>query len=60
MAIQSYNNLYLPNLSENLGVMFEHAVDIGINPTIFGIHLSIPMLQNKLKKEIQSILPALH
>ena len=35
MAIQSYNNLYLPNLSENLGVMFEHAVDIGINPTIF-------------------------
>lgn len=35
MAIQSYNNLYLPNLSENLGVMFEHAVDIGINPIIF-------------------------
>ena len=35
MAIQSYNNLYLPNLSENLGIMFEHAVDIGINPTIF-------------------------
>ena len=35
MVIQSYNNLYLPNLSENLGVMFEHAVDIGINPTIF-------------------------
>ena len=35
MAIQSYNDLYLPNLSENLGVMFEHAVDIGINPIIF-------------------------
>ena len=35
MAIQSYNNLYLPNLSENLGIMFEHAVNIGINPTIF-------------------------
>lgn len=35
MAIQSYSNLYLPDLSENLGVMFEHAVDIGINPTIF-------------------------
>lgn len=35
MAIQSYSILYLPNLSENLGVMFEHAVDIGINPTIF-------------------------
>ena len=35
MVIQSYSNLYLPNLSENLGVMFEHAVDIGINPTIF-------------------------
>lgn len=51
MAIQSYNNLYLPNLSENLGVMFEHAVDIGINPTIFGIHLLIPMLQNKLKRK---------
>lgn len=33
--IQSYNNLYLPNLSENLGIMFEHAVNIGINPTIF-------------------------
>lgn len=35
MAIQSYNNLYLPIVSENLGVMFEHAVDIGINPIFF-------------------------
>ena len=35
MAIQTYSNLYLSSLSENLGVMFEHAVDIGINPTIF-------------------------
>lgn len=35
MAIQTYNDLYLPYVAENLGVMFEHAVDIGINPTIF-------------------------
>lgn len=35
MAIQSYNNSYLSYVAENLGVMFEHAVDIGINPTIF-------------------------
>ena len=35
MAIQTYNNLYLHYVAENLGVMFEHAVDIGINPTIF-------------------------
>lgn len=35
MAIQSYSNLYLPYLSDNLGVMFEHAVNIGINPNIF-------------------------
>ena len=35
MAIQSYSNLYLPNLSENLGVRFEHDVDIGIKHTIF-------------------------
>ena len=35
MAIQTYSNFYLSSLSENLGVMFEHAVDIGINPTIF-------------------------
>ena len=35
MAIQSYNDSYLHYVSENLGIMFEHAVDIGINPTIF-------------------------
>ena len=35
MAIQTYNDLYLHYIAENLGVMFEHAVDIGINPTIF-------------------------
>ena len=35
MAIHSYSNLYLPNLSENLGVMFEHATNAGINPTFF-------------------------
>lgn len=35
MAIQSYNNSYLPYVAENLGVMFEHSVDIGIDPTIF-------------------------
>ncbi len=35
MVIQSYSSLYLPYVAENLGVMFEHAVDIGINPVIF-------------------------
>ena len=35
MAIQTYNDLYLHYIAENLGVMFEHAVDISINPTIF-------------------------
>lgn len=35
MAIQSYNSSYLPYVAENLGVMFEHAVDIGIRPEIF-------------------------
>lgn len=35
MAIQSYNKIYLSNVSENLGIMFEHAVNIGINPIIF-------------------------
>ncbi len=35
MAIQSYSKLYLPNLSENLGIMFEHAVNSGIDPIIF-------------------------
>ena len=35
MVIQTYNDLYLHYVAENLGVMFEHAVDIGINPTIF-------------------------
>lgn len=35
MAIQSYNNSYLPYVAENLGVMFEHSVNIGIDPTIF-------------------------
>ncbi len=35
MAIPSYSVLYLPNLSENLGVMFECAVDSGISSTIF-------------------------
>ena len=29
MAIQTYNDLYLHYIAENLGVMFEHAVDIG-------------------------------
>ena len=35
MVIQSYNKSYLNYVSENLGVMFEHAADIGINPNIF-------------------------
>ena len=35
MAIQSYSETYLPYVAENLGVMFEHAVDIGIRPEIF-------------------------
>ncbi len=35
MAIRSYNNLYLPYVAENLGVMYEHAVDSGIDPIIF-------------------------
>lgn len=35
MVIQTYNKLYLPYVAENLGTMFEHAVSIGINPTIF-------------------------
>lgn len=35
MVIRSYNESYLPYVSENLGVMFEHAVDIGLNPVIF-------------------------
>lgn len=35
MAIQSYNNVYLPYVAENLGIMFEHATDNKINPIIF-------------------------
>ncbi len=35
MEIQSYSDLYLENVSENLGIMFEHAVNLGINPIIF-------------------------
>ena len=35
MAVQTYSDLYLHYVAENLGVMFEHAVNIGINPTIF-------------------------
>ena len=35
MAIQSYSISYLPYVSENLGIMFEHAVDMGENPIIF-------------------------
>ncbi len=35
MAIQSYNEFYLPYVSENLGTMFEHAIDSGKNPIIF-------------------------
>ena len=35
MEIQSYNVSYLPYVAENLGIMFEHAADIGINPIIF-------------------------
>lgn len=60
MAIQSYSNLYLPDLSENLGVMFEHAVDIGINPTIFWNTFVNSNVAKQIEKEIQSILPVLH
>ena len=35
MVIQSYNKSYLPYVAENLGVMFEHIVNLGENPTIF-------------------------
>ena len=35
MVIQSYNKSYLPYVAENIGIMFEHAVDIGFNPEIF-------------------------
>ena len=35
MAIQSYNKLYLSNLADSLGIMFEHAVNNGIDPIIF-------------------------
>lgn len=35
MEIKSYNSLYLPYVRENIGTMFEHAVDIGMNPIIF-------------------------
>lgn len=35
MEIKSYNRLYLPYVRENIGTMFEHIVDIGINPVIF-------------------------
>lgn len=35
MAIKSYNEFYLPYVSENLGTMFEHAIDSGKNPIIF-------------------------
>ena len=35
MEIKSYSNLYLPYVAENIGTMFEHAVDIGINPSVF-------------------------
>ena len=35
MEIQSYNASYLSSVAENLGIMFEHSVDIGINPIIF-------------------------
>lgn len=59
MAIQSYNNVYLPYVAENLGIMFEHATDNKINPIIFGIHSLIQMLLSKLKKEILNILLAL-
>ena len=35
MVIQSYNKSYLPYVAENIGVMFEHAVDMGLKPEIF-------------------------
>lgn len=35
MAIRSYNESYIPYVAENLGVMFEHAIDTGLNPIIF-------------------------
>ena len=35
MEIQTYNKLYLPNISETVGTMFEYATSSGLNPTIF-------------------------
>ena len=35
MEIKSYSKLYLVDVAENIGIMFEHAVDIGNNPLIF-------------------------
>lgn len=33
--IRSYDDSYLPYVSETLGVMFEHAVNVGTDPVIF-------------------------
>lgn len=35
MAIQSYKNSYVSYVAENIGTMFEHAVDSGLNYYIF-------------------------
>ena len=35
MEIKAYNDLYLPYVSESMGIMFEHAVNIGIDPKMF-------------------------
>ncbi len=35
MAIKSYSDVYVAGVAENLGTMFEHAVDNGYDPKIF-------------------------
>lgn len=35
MAIKSYSDVYVAGVAENLGTMFEHAVDNGLDPKIF-------------------------
>lgn len=35
MATKTFNKFYLDNVAENIGTMFEHATNIGINPIIF-------------------------
>ena len=44
MLVKSYSELYLDDVSRNIGTIFEYAIDYGFDPIVFGISLFVQKL----------------